>query len=178
METTFKKRNIFLMLFLTVITFGIYIPIWFFKQQDSINRLISEKKINSKLLVLLLMISIVMVMPIATAIISLLSFTLLAVTGAKVFSGIALVTFVLTSFFQIKAIDWVINGWVIKILLYILILILAFRVQNILNDHFNKKLNRDIIFSDLLTFFFTIYYLQYKLNRLSGNSHESLQTNS
>ena len=41
----------------------------------------------------------------------------------------------------------------------------CFKVKRIFNDHFNDYLKRDISFSGLATFFFQIYYLQYKINR-------------
>ena len=48
----------------------------------------------------------------------------------------------------------------------ITILILAFKVRRILHKHFNVKHSLKVRFSGVFTFLFTIFYLQYKINRL------------
>jgi len=48
----------------------------------------------------------------------------------------------------------------------IITLVLAFSVRRILIEHFKDKLGMNISFSGVATFFFTIWYLQYKINRL------------
>ncbi len=47
-----------------------------------------------------------------------------------------------------------------------IIIILAFQVRKILTQHYIDKLGMNIGFSGLGTFFFHIFYLQYKINRL------------
>jgi len=47
----------------------------------------------------------------------------------------------------------------------IIVLVLAFQFKNILNEYFNKIQNKNVSFSGIATFFFTIFYLQYKINR-------------
>jgi len=47
----------------------------------------------------------------------------------------------------------------------ITLLVQSFKVRRIFNDHFNVYLKRNIPFSGVATFFFQIYYLQYKINR-------------
>jgi len=48
----------------------------------------------------------------------------------------------------------------------IIILVLAFQFKDILNNYFNNELKKNISFSGVLTFFFTIFYLQYKINKM------------
>jgi len=47
----------------------------------------------------------------------------------------------------------------------ILLLVQCFKVRLIFNEHFNVYLKRDISFSKAATFFFQLFYLQYKINR-------------
>jgi hypothetical protein len=47
----------------------------------------------------------------------------------------------------------------------IILIVLNFRVRRIFIEHFNVYLRRDIKFSGIATFFFGIFYLQYKINR-------------
>jgi len=54
----------------------------------------------------------------------------------------------------------------------VIILIISFRVRRIFIDHFCKHLGLDVNFSGILTFFFTIFYLQYKINRISEGKYK------
>jgi hypothetical protein len=47
----------------------------------------------------------------------------------------------------------------------IVLLIQCFKVRRIFQQHFNDHLGRNISFSGVATFFFQIFYLQYKVNR-------------
>ena len=49
----------------------------------------------------------------------------------------------------------------------ITMLIQCFKVRGMLREHFNEHLGRSIPFSGVATFFFGIFYLQYKVNRLN-----------
>lgn len=40
------RKNIFLIIFLAIITYGIYMPIWFLNRVEAINNLSSKKKIK------------------------------------------------------------------------------------------------------------------------------------
>lgn len=46
------------------------------------------------------------------------------------------------------------------------VLVQSFTVRRIFNEHFNAHLQQGISFSGVATFFFIIYYLQYKINRI------------
>jgi len=46
-EKMFEEKSILLMLALSLITFGIYIPYWFLRQRDTLNRLSSSEKLGS-----------------------------------------------------------------------------------------------------------------------------------
>jgi len=54
----------------------------------------------------------------------------------------------------------------------IIILIISFEIRKIFNDHFSKYLGLNVNFSGILTFFFTIFYLQYKINRISEGKYK------
>ena len=44
--TTLKKRSVLLMILFTVLTFGLYVPIWFLTSRQALNSLTTRKKIN------------------------------------------------------------------------------------------------------------------------------------
>jgi len=48
----------------------------------------------------------------------------------------------------------------------IILIVQGFKVRRIFINHFNSQLQGEISFSGVATFFFHIYYLQYKINRL------------
>ena len=54
----------------------------------------------------------------------------------------------------------------------IVLIVQAFKVRDMLRDHFNYYLGHDIYWSGILTFFLWIYYLQYRINRLDYDPAE------
>jgi hypothetical protein len=127
-----KKMNVFLLVFLAIITLGIYMPIWFLLQKDGINRFNTKEKLDTRIFVeVIILYSII---------------------------GILDIVSIFTDF-QPKTIYWdAIAG--------ITILIQSFKVRRILNEHLNILLKKDVSFSGVCTFFLTIFYLQYKINKL------------
>lgn len=55
---------------------------------------------------------------------------------------------------------------VLTLVLQVSVLIQCFKVRRVFMDHFNESLKKDVKFSWPATFFFGIFYLQYKINRL------------
>ena len=55
---------------------------------------------------------------------------------------------------------------VLALVLQVSVLIQCFKVRRVFMDHFNENLKKEIKFSWPATFFFGIFYLQYKINRL------------
>jgi predicted RNA-binding Zn-ribbon protein involved in translation (DUF1610 family) len=135
------KMHICLLIFLTVITFGMYYPIWFLIKRRGLNELQSSIKIG-------------LVTPIFVIVIwsikLLFQFTSGFVEGLGYIEsaeGLNIITGILS----------LIGG--------IILIVQGFRVRRIFIDHFNVYLRRDIKFSGIATFFFGIFYLQYKINR-------------
>ena len=124
----FKKVNILLVILYSVISFGIYLPVWFLKRRDAINKLQSTQKLGKGIFIFVI---IAYAMNIALVLLS----------------------------------AYTISKW-ISIVAAIILIVQAFKVRRILNDHFNVYLKKDIKFSGPATFFFNIWYLQYKINKL------------
>ena len=133
-DTDLKKVNVLFIIFLTIITLGIYCPIWFLTRRKSINNLQSNKKLGIGIFVFIILLQI-------------LSFIL------AIFSG---------SMEGINAID-ALTGF--DGIIGIILIVQGFKVRRIFINHFNSQLQREISFSGVATFFFHIYYLQYKINR-------------
>jgi len=120
-----KKTNVLLMIFLTIITAGIYQAIWFLRRRGAINSLQSKEKLNTGVFVFVIVLYSVSL--------------LIDFAGGKstLLCGIAAIC----------------------------LLVQCFKVRRIFENHFNVYFKRGISFSGIATFFFMIFYLQYKINR-------------
>ena len=136
MVTQLEKKNVLLMILLTIITYGIYIPVWFLNRKDSFNNLNSKEKISNGPIIFVLVIFII--------------------------SAILLIPSVL---FMETEIGVMIDGVdsLINLVGGITILVMSFKVRRIMNEHYKTNL------SGVATFFFTFFYLQYKINRFGEN---------
>jgi len=147
-----EKMSVILLIFLTVVTAGIYYPVWFLKKRNAINNLQSKEKLGSGVFVFAIVVSSI------SLFVGLLSGVMEALA-----EGLGRMDLMLT----VKGLDlWLdlfsrILGWVAGITL----LVQCFKVRRIFNEHFNVHLQRGISFSGVATLFFQIYYLQYKINR-------------
>lgn len=135
----FKKISVIWIVVLTLLTFGIYIPIWFLKQREAINNLHSQEKLDKNIFIVML------VLFGAVIIVSFFQIGLLA--GGNVANDIDMITTVL------NLIPSLILLWQI------------FKVRRIFIDHFNDYLKKDFEVSGLLTFLFNIMYFQYLINK-------------
>jgi len=130
-----KKMNVLLLIFLTVITLGIYIPIWFLKRRKAINTLQSKKKLGST----------VFIFNIALQSINLLYF-LISLTGELPEMS--------------REVERVIDA-----LIAIPLLVQSFKVRRIFHDHFSLYFKGGPRLSGLATWFLQIFYLQHKINK-------------
>ncbi len=136
-----KKSSVILIIFLTVITGGIYNPVWFLKRRNAINNLQSKEKLSSGVFIF----AIVMFS---------MSLLLAFISGLSEGFG---------DMDTARGIDAFSN--ILGLVAGITLLVQCFKVRRIFNEHFNVYLKRDIPFSGVATFFFQIYYFQYKMNR-------------
>lgn len=135
MVVKLQKNNVLVLVMLFFVTYGIYAPIWFLKQKKAINGLNSKKKLNNKLLIFTLIMFII--------------------------SAILFVLLIVLSFFAeesiIKKIDTISS--LVTLVASFAILIVSFDVRDMLKEHFKREL------SVLATLFFSIFYLQWKINK-------------
>ena len=144
------KTPILLTIFLTIITFGLYFPCWFLWQRKALNSLQGRTKLNKTLLIVGLVVEII---------------NLIAAIVSGVFAGLA-VEFPGYAFQQWSDRIGSHTDW-IDIVTFIFYTAMVFMVRRILKEHYNEHLGQQIPFSGPATFFFQIYYLQYKINRLT-----------
>ena len=127
------RMNVLLLILFSIITLGIYIPIWFLVKREAINSLASTEKLGS---------------------------------GAPIFVLLVYVTDAMLIFVPLGVtevyLDIISN--LITVIGVSIVVILSFKVRHIFDEHFNLKQQRNIKLSGVATFFFTIYYLQYKIN--------------
>lgn len=130
-----KKMSVILLIFLMVITFGIYYPVWFLTRRSGINNLQSKEKLGSGVFV----------------------FAIVVFSINLVFAFVSGVIEGLGEIYAFSGILAFVAG--------IILLAQCFEVRRIFNEHYNEHLQRGISFSVGAIFFFQIYYLQYKINR-------------
>lgn len=137
----FKKVNVWLTVLLTFVTFGFYLPYWFITRSGAANRMQSSKKLNKwpfYIVVVLYIISL------------LASF---ASGFMEVDSGADDPTVIMFN---------IISG-VMNLIGGIILIVQAFKLRAIFNDHFAAKGEK---FSGIWTFLGNIWYFQYKVNKL------------
>ena len=153
-EAKFEKTSVVVVILLSLITGGIYLPIWFLRRREAINRLRSPEGIG-------------WAAPFAATV----AFSLgLCAAFASGFAGAMGLREAVGELFA--------SGRVLAMVGAVLILFECFRVRRIVLDHLHTQssglfassvaLERDTSFSGVATFFFGIYYLQYKINRFLG----------
>lgn len=139
-----KNTPVILTLFLTLITAGIYYPCWFLTRRCQINKLHSREKLSNGLFILGIVIYSISLLP-------------GILEGIQEANGT-------TEFLTIaEGLDSVDEFLILFV--GIIMVIQSFKVKRILRDHFDDYLRRNVSLSGLATFFFGIYYLQYKMNK-------------
>jgi len=129
----FGNRSVIMVLLLNVFTLGLYNSLWFISRRDKLNSLSSQTKLSGN-----------------------------AVDFLLLFQMIRLPTLYPNAFINKSSVITILSGLqpILTITFIVWVLILAFRVKNILDEHYRIGL------SGLATFFLIKYYLQYKMNRL------------
>ena len=151
-----KRRSVFTMIGFTIITLGLYYPIWFLRRRAGLNRLDSPRKLAA--------------WPPTAFILVVVNFVLIDLTfggtnGRAIGVGPALVLSVL------------------RLFVGVLMLIQCFHIKSIVEDHLAGPADQPhalfvehVQLSGLMTFFFTIFYLQYAINRHIVDAPERVVT--
>jgi hypothetical protein len=147
-KTRLWRRHIIVMIVLTIVSFGFYYPIWFLRRRIALNQLDSPRKIQRWPFVLFLSVSVIGL---------LLAVLFPSRAGAPPGATLAPIR--------------VVFG-LARYALALVLVVQCFFVKDILEDHLagpgdevmRSVLARDATLSGLLTFFFTIYYLQHVIN--------------
>lgn len=147
-----KKTPVILTIIFTVITAGIYYPAWFLTRRQAINSLLSKEKIGTGVFVFGIVVY---------------SLSLLLMMTSGFFEGLSEATNDLEFLGISKAIEALDN--ILSLVIAITLLVQCYKVRRILRDHFNERLGQNIYWSGVMIFFFQIFYLQYKVNRLDYN---------
>ncbi len=143
MNKPVDKKSVWLVILLSIVTLGTYIPYWLYQRLDAFNQLKSREKLDKT---------------IVTAVLAMYCFTT--------------VLYICTSIYELfypgnlvfEKIDQV--GRVIDFVSSITMLYLTFIVRKIIEDNFKTKL------SGVATFFFSIYYLQFRINKELSKSEQ------
>ena len=146
-QSGLKRRSVVGMVLLLIVTLGIYYPLWFFRRRPGLNRLDSPRKLALWPLVLF-------------AVYFALEVVLGTVSGeqtpAQAFgSGVGIVLLLL------------------QLSTGILMIVQCFAIKDIIEDHAQGPddggdtglFKPQVKLSGLMTFFFSIFYLQYAINK-------------
>jgi hypothetical protein len=139
----FVKANIYLAALYTIVTSGIYLPYWFLRRLDIINGMHSEIKLKSLVFVLIIILFLI---------------SLLTSLGGGIMIGM--------NYEDLTG--WLLYGIsnIASVAGIILLVIQAFKLRRIFDDHFNKYLKQSIELSKLGTFLLNSLYFQHKVNEL------------
>jgi len=146
---TVKRTPVILIILFTVITAGIYYPAWFLTRRHAINALQSKEKLGAGVFIFGIVV---------------FSLSLLLMMASGVFEGLyeALHDAEYLAISKgIEAIDKILSA-----VIGITLLVQCYKVRRILREHFNTHFGHNVYWSGVMIFFFQIYYLQYKVNRL------------
>ena len=145
-----EKKSVFLLIILTIITFGIYQVVWYLKRSNELNNLNTPKKLSRRIAISYL---------IGLGLLDVLVTISILTTDPNAPLG------------NLSTSEWAITiaGTVILIYLVIVSFFLAFRSRTIINQALERKgVTRKV--SGLFTFFFHVFYLQYEINRTLENT--------
>lgn len=136
------------LLVLVAVTVGVYYPIWFLQRRNALNKLRSKEKIGSGVFIFAIVtISIGFFVAILSGVVE--------GTGSSAGKGLANIEKIL------------------PLIVGIPMLIQCFKVRQILHEHFNSNLQVGETLSGVATFFFQLYYLQYKINSFIDEARAS-----
>ena len=142
-----EPMKVWVLVLITMVTNGIYIPIWYLQRLEFFNHLDSKKKLSRRLLLFSTVISVSATL--TPFVMALLPIVFNSSDLMATHETMMLTVTVIFMFFYVCAI---VTG--------IYLVVVAFQTRRILMDHF------DISLSIIWTFLFNIYYLQYHCNRL------------
>ncbi|MEX2017180.1 MAG: DUF4234 domain-containing protein [Candidatus Pacearchaeota archaeon] len=151
-----QKKSVALLVFLSIITLGIYSIMWYIKRAPEINNLNTTKKLTKKIPVTLLILTILQIL-IAIFIFVL---TIISIFTLSLGSFLAYLVYVLYGISAIMA---------------ILFLVVAFNFHSAINEVLEKKGTKRKL-SVVFTIFFNYLYLQYELNRAIEDREEEKRT--
>ena len=152
--TGLKRRRVIVMIAFTIVTFGLYISIWFFRRRGALNRLNSPRKLQLWPLIIFCTVTVVdVVVNIASG-----SAPPAEIIGAGAASLLGLA----------------------RLAAGIVMLVQCFFTKDILEDHLagpeddvsDSLFVERVKLSGLMTFFFQIFYLQYIINRYLADPAE------
>lgn len=135
-------QNVIITILLSLVTLGIYIPVWFIINRKGINNLVEGRQFSMTGPIILL-----------------------------VLSGFGVIISLLSMFAELFGEAAALNNYyenienLVDILGWIWSIVLAFQVQSIIKEYTQRN-QYEVGYIGFFTFLFGIYYLQYKVNQI------------
>ncbi|HLC78430.1 MAG TPA: hypothetical protein VJH92_04855 [Candidatus Nanoarchaeia archaeon] len=152
-----RKKNVYLMFFLSTITLGIYTSFWFKNRSKEFNNLETKKKMPRAIQTILVVTSIVSVFSLITLMLSISPEEM-----GILYQNTTTMQSTLTILF--------LAGTLLTIILGI---ILSFYSRSIINESLKYNKNLEAKLSGFLTFIFGAFYIQYEINRIIDDKEEA-----
>jgi len=139
-----KQRSLWLMIVLIFATFGLYYPVWYIRRRPGLNRLDSPRKLALWPFVLFIVVFVLMM-------------TVSTIIGARRAEAVLGTEVLLV--LQLA-----------RLAVGILMIVQSFKIKDIIEDHAmpadaSRLFAEQVKLSGLMTFFFSIFYLQWAINR-------------
>jgi tryptophan-rich sensory protein len=139
-----KEENILLLLFLNIVTLGIYSFFWYFKKRIEFENLNTQKKLEERVIIIYL---------------------ILLISNIFYQSFSFIFTELRENYYSL------ITSYILLILLLVILITLSFNSRTIINQAWkNKGVNKEVSF--FFTLIFNFFYLQYEINRTIRDKEE------
>jgi NADH:ubiquinone oxidoreductase subunit 5 (subunit L)/multisubunit Na+/H+ antiporter MnhA subunit len=152
-----KKRSVYLIFFLSLITLGIYTSFWFKSRSFELNNLDTKKKMP-KIIPTILVI---------TSVVSIFSLVTLMLSISPEEMG---VLYQNTTSMQSALMILFLAG---SLLTFLISIILSFYARSLINESLKYNKNLETKLSGFLTFIFGAFYIQYEINRIIDDKEET-----
>ena len=158
-QTYNPRKSVIVLIILNILTLGIYFPIWAYKHRNWMNSLNSKLKLKKSVIIAALILIIVNVLIVVSSLVA--AYILFNTNGAS-----QIYYFILSNESLLEGIE--VGQDLLSFILALLSLNIVFDMRSILNKHFNTKI------SFLGTLFFSLFYIQYKINELTKEKTQSI----
>ena len=144
-QNTLPKISLWLVLLYMAISFGFSVPVWFLMRRKALSEMQSPVKLGRGWLLFSLVLNFINIL------------------GSIGYMALTLIN---EGIPDMNALSWYLGGSIAGMFMAIILVVEAYKMRRILDDHYNGHLKQGIEFSGNWTLIGNILYLQHKINKL------------